>query len=107
MSLVVATSSSSHSSRLPLIMPKLVTMQVVVHTSIDLLPPPTPRAEAVDDGDDEDEDDDDDDDDDDDVGGGRSNLAISRGRADGMYHAFDAIIVILLIFAAGAKELGR
>ena len=87
-------------------MPKLVTMQVVVHTSIDLLPPPpTPRAEAVDDGDDDDEDDDDDDDDD--VGGGRSNLAISRGRADGMYHAFDAIIVILLIFAAGAKELGR
>jgi hypothetical protein len=81
-------------------------MQVVVHTSIDLLPPPpTPRAEAVDDGDDEDEDDDDDDDDD--VGGGRSNLAISRGRADGMYHAFDAIIFILLIFAAGAKELGR
>ena len=103
MSLVVATSSSSHSSRLPLIMPKLVTMQVVVHTSIDLLPPPpTPRAEAVD-GDDGDEEDDDDDD----VGGGRSNLAISRGRADGMYHAFDAIITILLIFAAGAKELGR
>jgi hypothetical protein len=60
-----------------------------------------------DDDDDEDGDDDDDEDDDDDLGGGQSNLAISRGRADGMYHAFDAIITILLIFAAGAKELGR
>ena len=53
-------------------------MQVVVHTSIDLPPP----LRAMDD----------DDEVDDDGGGGQSNLAISRGRAEGMYHAFDAMI---------------